>query len=940
MKNIVKLIILFFLSQIAVFGESLIRYETNSGLSDLSNKMTLEVIKNATSSGIDFNTGGSTPICQEIYRAEYSKNDQLSSKKQIETEKVLIDFNYKDGTFTCLYKNTEEFGEDQQKVIVYSLKDYAFAMGVISGSKSIASTNNLSIPVEIGEIYNLFGGKYKPSNIEKINGYENYASYFDKLFGSGTLDSSSMKYDLYDRASELGLLIPSGNELTASKINENFTVSQFVTGLITLNSDVVKGVDAQGNIKISSDIEAKMAILQDKATWGQKISNMSDKISDFFSGSSNVSNAKAVKGYTSADSFTRYFDKKIFGLYYNFMNIGWGAVFTYGGMLALGLMFLYSGSIIGWRFAMFKADNNNKDKEFEFPFKNRLYAIAFVFGTSFLSFPTGESTTIKSGSGQAEQMQLQTSIAKYMIGYLANIGATIADVASNSATVVYMDYLFKATNTQSYDDIVQNLNSNRRTLVEQAVLQSFFKDNCVQPYQTNYTKFGSFQGATSDEDARWGNVTSFSTAGLFFPNSTGIISPLLCKKLEANLVINRQYLENSKKTTEKMIDNLEKTITGGQSNTTLAQVYVDTQLVGAKSIGWFQASTLPVSHVFMLNSNIINNAYDGFNRATKGEAVTTSLVNKTNDMYSANGENNLSEALYDKEPTSGMGNAVFRFGTMLFSYQIYNMMPHFPDMLSSIQKYVSGATDRAIELSSSIFPPSKLANMSKFLDYANSALERVNTQKDKSVRNEFLQTGKDSTQELFIYIASFAIAVYLYKLMMSAIFAGVITLLSILKISLYFWDVFMHYFVSPLIVAWKMTIQDKTEKVNAWVVDGFVIYVFKPTLIVFSFFMFIISFEILLAIYGLIFDVMMSSLNMASSLFEDSSLSISFIVQSTLEGFADIFIYVIGMIMAYFIILKGDTMILDKFRYKDESDSGMVHQLGNRIKDLAGAKLI
>lgn len=137
-----------------------------------------------------------------------------------------------------------------------------------------------------------------------------------------------------------------------------------------------------------------------------------------------------------------------------------------------------------------------------------------------------------------------------------------------------------------------------------------------------------------------------------------------------------------------------------------------------------------------------------------------------------------------------------------------------------------------------------------------------------------------------------------------------------------------------------MTIQDKTEKVNAWVVDGFVIYVFKPTLIVFSFFMFIISFEILLSIYGLIFDVMMSSLNMANSLFEDSSLSISFIVQSTLEGFADIFIYVIGMIMAYFIILKGDTMILDKFRYKDEGDSGMVQQLGARIKDLAGAKLI
>ena len=176
------------------------------------------------------------------------------------------------------------------------------------------------------------------------------------------------------------------------------------------------------------------------------------------------------------------------------MNIGWGAVFTYGGLLALGLMFLYSGSIVGFRYAMHKLDSSNKDKEFEFPFSNRLVAISLVFGLSFFHFPTGDSKSVPTANGQAEQMQLQTSVAKMLIGYLANIGATIADVATNSATVVYMDYLFKATNTQSYDDIVQNLNSNRRTLVEQAVLQAFFKDNCVQPYQTNYNKFGSFQG--------------------------------------------------------------------------------------------------------------------------------------------------------------------------------------------------------------------------------------------------------------------------------------------------------------------------------------------------------------------------------------------------------------------------------------------------------------
>lgn len=45
------------------------------------------------------------------------------------------------------------------------------------------------------------------------------------------------------------------------------------------------------------------------------------------------------------------------------------------------------------------------------------------------------------------------------------------------------------------------------------------------------------------------------------------------------------------------------------------------------------------------------------------------------------------------------------------------------------------------------------------------------------------------------------------------------------------------------------------------------------------------------------------------------------------------------MILAYFIILKGDEMILSKFKYKDESDSGLINQLGERIQTLGGARI-
>jgi len=86
------------------------------------------------------------------------------------------------------------------------------------------------------------------------------------------------------------------------------------------------------------------------------------------------------------------------------------------------------------------------------------------------------------------------------------------------------------------------------------------------------------------------------------------------------------------------------------------------------------------------------------------------------------------------------------------------------------------------------------------------------------------------------YTVSFTLAVIVYKLMIQGIFAAVVTLLAILKIGLYFWDCFMYFFVSPFMVLWQMTVKEKTNRVNAYFVDGFVLFMARPTLMVISFF--------------------------------------------------------------------------------------------------------
>lgn len=944
-------------------GAEIIRYQTENRSSLLDDKMAATIIRGATSNSLNFNT--STPICKDLYKFVYDENENIKSKTRVEAQKYLIDFNFKEGTFTCSYVNEKEFG-DASKSIILSIPNWTLLLGYIDGTKSGSSLVNISSQIQIDDIYNLFDAEYKPSNISVIPDYGHYETTWEtikklgkKIFtlGNNTDDTNSLITDSYNigkRAKELGL-----NYLNENKDKENFTVSQFVTGLVTLNSNVVSGISETGDIIINPEVEKKMTILDSveytKGIWETFSDKVSKVYNDMTGGQVNNVN------YTNVFSFEQYFDKKIFGLYYEFMSLGWQAVFDYAGLLILAMVFLYSGGVVGYKFFMFRINSNNEGKEWDFPFANRLTAIVIMLIVFFIHFPSGSSESVISNNNQSDkvfeittsnnqntQIDSQTTLFKIGMGFLANMGATIADATATNATVIYMKYLFSVTHTQSYEDTLKILKHNRREIVEQAVLQSFFKDNCIASHEVSYKKYNGFQVADSHVDFLW-NVDTGSSK--IFDNK-GTISPLMCKNLEISLMIGREYLKRSKASTEKTIVNLSKNsnfniTTNNTSYTSMSKLYADTQLLGVKNIGWFMASTLPISHVFMLNSNIINNAYDGLSRTTNGEAVTTMLINKANDLYTKEDENLSKQTLDTEILNSVTSNWITNTFSTLISYQIYNMFPFFGEIRQFFEKAVEGAGESLFEVAGIFIPQTKLlsfakSSLDKFTKESNEQKSKNNLKdsKDKeSKRSQSIDFLSSGFKSFMIYVTSFSLAVIFYKLMIQGIFAAVITLLAILKIGLYFWDCFMHFFVSPFMVLWQMTIKEKTDRINSYFVDGFILYVIKPTLIVSSFFMFIISFEIITAVYSLIFDICFSTLNLSNSLYEDSSISLSFVTQSVITGFSDIFIYFIGMILAYFIILKGDDMILAKFKYKDETESGLLNQLGDRVQTLGGARI-
>lgn len=876
-------------------------------------------------------------ICQDLYRFEYDgEKNLIGSPRKLETEKTLIDFDAHTGVFTCLYKDLENQDSQVAHTYSYSLSGYLDLLNYYSGDGDLNELSNV-VP------FTFFNGKYTPNNyrllfgedyykyrikgevqksLERINGAfstvedrEKNNKDADDFWNISVTEGQSGRVresTVYGRAYQLGLLFTNPNA------EANFTVSQFLSGLITLNDSVVEGVSPSGDIIINSDIQSKMTILDTKE---------------------NVFSGFTQKTY----SFVDYFDKKIFGLYYNFMNIGWSSVFNYGGLLIIAMVFMYSGGIIGYKYTMFRINNNNENKEWDFPFANRITAIIVMLVLSFLHFPVGqqESLTV---DNKTINIQMETSVLKTGIGFLSNIGATIADVASGAGMTVYMDYLLKATNMQGYEDVVKSVQSQQRPIIEFAVSQSFFNTACSNgQHADKYKKLGSFASAKGHLDNLW-SIEKWDINEQFFGGTGGVISPLLCQKLEKNMKIDESVLNSMKSTNEQMLKNLKN---AGSSEKNMADLYVDMQLVATRDLGWIMSATLPISHIYMLNAGTINNTYDGLNRSTKGETTTIMLKSMIKAEAEAdNATSDTMEYIDEADEDSTMGG-ILRWSTNdMVGRQVYNMLPMFTELRSSVQVLTGGAIDTIIEVAGFIIPAGKVFSaVNSLKNKITSKSKRADLNKgiSENEADKLAMQRADSffsgIQSYIIYMISYYIAIFLYKILLGAIFASIVTLLAILKIGLYFWDCFIHIFVSPLLVLWKMTIQDRTEKVNAWIVDGFILYVIKPTILVFSFFMFIISFEILQGLYGLMFDLAFTVLKLNHTMFEEGSLMLSIIVEGSMRGFSDIFIYLIGIILAYFTILKGDTMILDKFKYKDETDTGITQQLGERMQTLGGGRI-
>lgn len=868
-------------------------------------------------------------LCGTLYYAKKDDNGTRSDKKILEgTNVTLLDISFSSGYYTCMYENKNR------------------------GIKRVSSGFNLPHYKEELALYNHMGTPVDDRNKPKTNYDKRYDSFYffeevfkpDQLEYYRTIDKEKVAsggYNVFADAERRGLW----NVNAENRFNNGgVTLSQFVMGLITFNSSIVKGVDSFGDIIIAEDIKEKMMVLDRKNSAGM-VSAIADTTTNYYNAIKqwvlqNKDTDNRYKGLAEnmeMFSYEQYFDKKVFGMYYTFMGIAWGNVFAYGAFLFLSIVLGYSASIILTKYGIHKlqspSSGSEDEKPFDFPLKTRLVTIGATLALSFIHFPTGEGVEIVGKSGVAEKMNAQTSIAKSIISYMGNLGTVIADVSASNTVVVYMDYLLKATNTHSVASIDNIIKETQQEIFEQKLLSTFYINNCTLPYKNRLDKVGSFGsvGANEITNPEWNDInpewkSSFQRTIFGAENrEANTISLGLCKSTENKLIAMRELLSTYSRVADMAIEKLTLTTSKTKVNSIFntdgtlndLALFSQTQLSAISSLGWINIASVPLLHVYLSSIDVLE---IGKERPTMGigsSAQTRAITNQA--MSSAESESDRSQLSKKMDETNFDAETSIKGAiTSLMSYQVYFLLPAFNEVRQGIEKTLDGAVDVAMQ----VVGVGKFASLFK-------TLNKFGKKRD----------GNKSAYAVLLFVLSFFIAIYIYKLLLKAIFASLITLMVVVKITLYMLEVFKYFFVSPLIVAWQLTINGQTDRVNKFIVDGFVSLMVKPTLIVFSMMMFIIGYEIMNAIYALVFNLVFSAIQLADKFFPDTGGLTSMLIISNIKGFGEVMVQILGMLMAYKIIFDGDKMMLSKFGYKDDSDTGVGRELVDKSQALFGGRV-
>lgn len=728
---------------------------------------------------------------------------------------------------------------------------------------------------------------------------------------------------------------------------EEDTFSKFVTGMVTLDPDVVAGYDeTNGSLKISS-------------RW-----NLTRSSGTFFSFNYDSAKKKISAKMHSIDlekdnikDWIDIFRQKIWGFYYNLQrrfDIGYDIISTQLLFIMLVFFAIATATRGGARYITNREQGNSsgeiKINEASIMKTLGILATVFIF---FISIPSPMVSTYVSTNKTEipNEMKGNSSLIKMFIRYAMEKGSDFGTMMADLGTDAFLDFLIQK----------QGLNDGRYSQgsITKSIQEILYYYPAVQIANEcrDITR-------RSDSTLMSGNYSVSihpyydKTKTSFLPgNHIEGISRELCAKTVSYTLGVRQRVNHD---IEELIYLISVDL---PVRMTATANMVTNHLLLQKELGWMNITTVPFTYFMLKNNKLFFEPSQNLDdiRETTNDMMENLGVRGTKDT--------LAETPWIKSRSATQSRVDTAAGTASNSREtytrlaVYNFLPQFSTIRSEVMSrlqslYSDTLRVKRITQVKNGNNQGGISADSKLIDFIVNTLlanayrysgSNFMTEEDQVIFSKIVQAvDENNTIEIhkIFYLISYIVAFAIWNSGFILIFLAAIAMIIGQKIVLYVINVLIHFFISPFIVLWTFAAaaDGGIAKVKQYLRDT-LIYMLYPTLIVISVFIFIFAYELFYSVYGFILSVLIESqvdqvgqAIIAAGELEPSDAAMSYLAIYALRDITHILIDLLSVYVAIMTINKFPELVLKLMGIHDSAVI-MLGQAGETLQGKGGGSV-
>ena len=760
-----------------------------------------------------------------------------------------------------------------------------------------------------------------------------------KLASNATYGASATKIKQAQQDSYNQLVLP----YVSGATREEDTFSKFVTGMVTLDPDVVVGYNEKnGTPKISSQ-------------WNS--TRTSKTVFDFSFFYDLFKNKISTEVHTvdletdRVKDWVDIFRQKIWGFYYNLQrrfDIGYDIISTQLLFMMLAFFAITAAARGGARYISNREQGNSsgeiKVNEASIMKTLGILATVFIFYISIPS-PITSANTVTNPSDIPNEMKGNSSLIKIFIRYAMDKGSYFGTMMADLGTDAFLHFLIQK----------QGLNDgmDRKGDITKSIQEMLYYYPAVQianecrdiTGRSDATLMSANYSVAIDPYYEEG-ITSF------LPNNeiSGISQNLCAKSVSYTLDVKQRINHDIQELIYLISVDLPVRM---QATANM----VTNHLILQKELGWMNITTVPFTYFMLKNNKLFFEPSQNLDdiRKTTDKMIENLGIRGTKDTLDGTSWVKSRSAtrtrLRDAEGAADVSRKAYT------RWAVYNFLPQFSTIRGEVMS-------RLQALYSDLLRVKRLQKIkpSDKADLINVNNELILFITQTLLGNAYKYTGPDfmSQEEQVVfgetvaalsdgnpidihkvfYMTSYIVAFAIWNSGFILIFLAAIAMIVGQKIVLYVINVLIHFFISPFVVLWAFaTATDGgMAKIKQYLRDT-LIYMLYPTLIVISVFIFIFAYELFYSVYGFILTVLIESqidqvgqAIIAAGQPQPSDEAMSYLAIYALRDITNILIDLLSVYVAIMTINKFPELVLKLMGVQDSA----VIMLGQAAETLQG----